>query len=206
MLTPKIDTSEAHAVATLAGLFLVEMGGGELWRFSSSSACYIRQGDPEALLYPDATFTTTHASEIFNLATHGLLTGDGPFQLSNVGGALPAGVTALTDYWVIRIDAGTFYLATSLALALAGTNLAISGNGTGTHTISDTADTERVDGFLAAAATGSMYLAAGESIILEPGLDQGDGSFERGSRLSVIRSSADGVATLTEMAERADTV
>ncbi len=203
MLTPKIETSEAHAVATLAGLFLVEMGAGELWRFVSSSACYIRQGDPVPLVYPDADFTTTHGTEVFAIASHGLKTGDGPFQLTSTV-ALPAGVTAATDYWIIKIDAGTFYLATSLALALAGTYLLISGNGTGVHTIHDTDDTERVDGFIAAAATGSMYLAASESIILEPGLDNGDGTFERGSHLTVIRSSADGIATLTQMTEHED--
>ncbi len=93
------------------------------------------------LVYADAVFTADNATEIFTITTHGLLTGDGPFQLTNAGGALPTGVSALTDYWIIKIDGNTFYLATSLANALAGTHLSISTNGTGTNTLSDTVAT-----------------------------------------------------------------
>lgn len=95
-----------------------------------------------ALVNADDTFTADNATEIFTAAVHGLLTGDGPFQVST-DNTLPAGLVALTDYWIIKVDANTFKLATSLADALAGTNLAISTNGTGVHTISDTASTKR---------------------------------------------------------------
>ncbi len=98
----------------------------------------------DALVNPDDVFTAEADTEVFTAVAHGLLTGDGPFQVSNGGGALPTGLTAATDYWVIRIDADTFYLATSLANALAGTNLSISDDGTGTQTIADTASTKRV--------------------------------------------------------------
>ncbi len=54
---------------------------------------------------------------------------------------------------------------------------------------------------VASAASGSMFLSAGESIIIEPGLDTG-ADFDRGSRLSVIRATGDGSATLTQMVER----
>lgn len=97
-----------------------------------------------ALVYADQNFTADNATEIFTKAAHGLLTGDGPLQVSNSGGALPTGLVAVTDYWVIKIDANTFYLATTIANALAGTHLSISTNGTGTQTISDTASTRRV--------------------------------------------------------------
>lgn len=97
-----------------------------------------------ALVVADDVFTAANATEIFTAVAHGLLTGDGPLQVSNSGGGLPTGLTAATNYWVIKIDADTFYLATSLALAMAGTNLAITGDGTGTQTISDTASTKRV--------------------------------------------------------------
>lgn len=99
--------------------------------------------DFEVLVYADDTFTAVNGTEIFTNVAHGLLTGDGPFQVSNSGGALPAGLSAVTDYWVIKIDADTFYLATSLANALSGAFLLISTNGTGTQTISDTASTRR---------------------------------------------------------------
>ncbi len=96
-----------------------------------------------ALVYADKVFTADNTTEIFTAATHGLTTGDGPFQVSNAGGALPTGLAAATDYWVIVIDANTFKLATSLANAIAGTNLAISTNGTGTQTLADTVATKR---------------------------------------------------------------
>lgn len=97
------------------------------------------------LVVADFVFTATNGDEIFHKATHGLKTGDGPLQASNSGGALPTGIVAVTDYWVIRIDANTFYLATSLANALAGTHLLISDNGSGTNTFSDTVNTVRPD-------------------------------------------------------------
>jgi hypothetical protein len=96
-----------------------------------------------SLVFADIVFTAANATEIFTSAAHGLQTGDGPFQVSNSGGALPTGLTAVTDYWIIRIDANTFYLATSLANALAGTHLSISTDGTGTQTLADTASTKR---------------------------------------------------------------
>lgn len=100
-----------------------------------------------ALVVADAVFTAANATEIFTATAHGLLTGDGPINVSNSGGALPTGLTAATDYWIIKIDANTFYLATSLANAIAGTNLTITTDGTGTQTLSDVASTARlVDG------------------------------------------------------------
>ena len=115
-----------------------------------ADATFVAEADTEvfttanALVNPDDVFTAEADTEIFTAAAHGLLTGDGPFQVSNGGGALPTGLAALTDYWIIRIDANNFYLATSLANALAGTHLSISDDGTGTQTIADTAETRRV--------------------------------------------------------------
>ncbi len=80
-------------------------------------------------------FTATNADEKFHATAHGFSTGDGPLQVTNSGGSLPTGLLTVTNYWVIVIDANTFFLATSLANALAGTNLAISTDGTGTQTI-----------------------------------------------------------------------
>ena len=97
----------------------------------------------DALVVADQTFTAANATEIFTAVAHGLLTGDGPFQVSNSGGGLPTGLTAATDYYIIKIDADTFYLAASRALAYVGTAVAITCDGTGTQTISDTADTVR---------------------------------------------------------------
>lgn len=88
-------------------------------------------------------FTASNADEKFHATAHGLQTGDGPIQVSNSGGALPTGLVAVTNYWVIVVDANTFFLATSLANALAGTNLLISTDGTGTQTLASVAATVR---------------------------------------------------------------
>ncbi len=72
---------------------------------------------------------------LLSLTAHGLLTGDGPVQVSNAGGALPTGLVAATDYWVIKLTADTFKLATSRVSALIGQGITISGSGTGTQSI-----------------------------------------------------------------------
>jgi hypothetical protein len=80
------------------------------------------------------TFTAANATEIFTKTGHGLSLAQA-VQVRNSGGALPTGLSANTDYYVIPIDADTFYLATSSANALAGTHLSITTDGTGTNTI-----------------------------------------------------------------------
>lgn len=81
------------------------------------------------------TFTAANATEIFTSATHGFETGSGPVRVSNSGGALPTGLSAGVDYWVIKLSTTTFQLATSFANAVALTNLTISDDGTGTQTL-----------------------------------------------------------------------
>lgn len=49
-------------------------------------------------------------------------------------GTLPGGLNLLTDYWLVRMSAGTAQVATSLANAQAGTTIAYSTAGSGTHT------------------------------------------------------------------------
>lgn len=90
--------------------------------------------------YPD--FPTNAATQTFTAATtdlctatgHGLKTGD-KVRVSNSGGGLPTGLSAATTYYVIYVDADTFKLATTDALAVAGTPIDITGAGTGTHSI-----------------------------------------------------------------------
>lgn len=87
-----------------------------------------------ALLFPTVgTFTITLASPgVVTLSSHGLATGDGVYLTTT--GALPTGLSANTRYWVIRLDANTFSLATSLANALAGTGINTSVSQSGVHT------------------------------------------------------------------------
>jgi microcystin-dependent protein len=80
------------------------------------------------------TFTVTIATPaVFTLSGHGLTTGQSVYLTTT--GALPTGLTANTLYYVIRIDANTFNLATSRANAIAGTKIATSGTQSGVHTL-----------------------------------------------------------------------
>lgn len=80
------------------------------------------------------TVTITIASPgVVSLTAHGMLTGDAIFLTTT--GALPTGLTANTQYWVIKNDANSFWLATSAANAAAGTKINTSGSQSGTHTL-----------------------------------------------------------------------
>ena len=48
---------------------------------------------------------------------------------------LPTGLVAGTDYWLVRVSATTARVATSFANAIAGTVIAFTDAGTGTHTL-----------------------------------------------------------------------
>lgn len=75
-------------------------------------------------------------TDTFTKTNHGLYTGTvGQFTTSS---ALPTGLATTTDYYVIRVDANNVKFATSLANALAGTNLDISTTGTGNQTFTPT--------------------------------------------------------------------
>jgi hypothetical protein len=88
----------------------------------------------QALTVASTAFTADNTTEIFTATGIDLQTGDGPLRVSTTT-TLPSGLTAGTDYFAIRLTANTFKLATTFANALAGTNLLIASNGTGTHNI-----------------------------------------------------------------------
>lgn len=56
-------------------------------------------------------------------------------KFTNAGGALPTGLSAGTTYYAINISATQIKVSSSLANAQAGTQIDITGQGTGTHTI-----------------------------------------------------------------------
>lgn len=79
------------------------------------------------------TFTANATTNEITIVGHGHVTGDGPATPRNVGGALPGGLTALTDYWLIRVDNDTLKLATSSSNAMAGTAVDLTTAGSGTN-------------------------------------------------------------------------
>jgi hypothetical protein len=97
-----------------------------------------------------STFTVDAANDDVqpSSGSHTFVTGDGPFTLTNSGGALPAGLATSTNYWVIfdPDNPADFMLASSKANALDGTQVTISDAGTGTHTITMGNDLMPYDG------------------------------------------------------------
>jgi hypothetical protein len=129
------------------------------------------------------TFTAA-ASDICTANDHGLLTCDGPFQATNSGGALPAGLAGSTDYWIVKLSANTFSLAASYADATAATPVVvdISGAGTGTHTLARST------------ASGTVSQSANHVCCFDHRLQTGDGPF----RLSTSGGLPTGLNTGTD--------
>ncbi len=114
------------------------------------------------LAFAPLTVTYTNGSDTVNSTAHGLFTGDGPIQLT---GLLPDTLAAATNYWVIKLTADTFKLATSLANAMAGTPIAFGTDGSGSRTAVAVSATQRVywhthDGLLGPAGDGAIALTA----------------------------------------------
>ena len=86
-------------------------------------------------VFADFVFTADAGTDLATKTAHGLETGFGPIRVSNSGGALPTGLVAGTDYWIINISANTFKFAASYANAIAGTPIDLTTNGTGTQTL-----------------------------------------------------------------------
>jgi hypothetical protein len=81
------------------------------------------------------TCTFANATDIITSTSHGFVTGKGPIVFSNSGGALPAGITANTPYYPVRIDANTFRISRSRQIgAVVPPTVDFTTDGTGTNT------------------------------------------------------------------------
>jgi hypothetical protein len=88
----------------------------------------------ETACFKIGTATISIASPgVVTKAAHGFITGDCVFFETT--GALPTGLSANTAYYVIYVGTGTFRLATTRALADAGTAINTSGSQSGVHTL-----------------------------------------------------------------------
>lgn len=87
---------------------------------------------------------TANTNDTLTYTSHGFLTGLAVTVSTTT--TLPGGLAAATTYYIIKIDTDTFYLATSYANALAGTQIDITSTGTGTHTVTPTGS---ASGFMA---------------------------------------------------------
>jgi len=93
--------------------------------------------DPIALFLStkllQAAFTAA-ATDIVTCTAHGFVTGD-KIRVTTSGGIdLPAGLATGTDYYIVKIDADTFYLSSTLSDSPTH-RVDITDAGTGTHTL-----------------------------------------------------------------------
>ena len=125
-------------------------------------------GATQALaIVDDDVDTVDFANNELDITSHIYQMGDGPLTLST-SDTLPTGLSLTQQYWVIYTNSGTIQLALTLQDALAGTAVAFSDVGVGTHTISDVVTagdlTQRVYwfsyGLLGQAADGAIGLTA----------------------------------------------
>jgi plastocyanin len=75
---------------------------------------------------------------IITATSHGFTTGT-KVQLTT-SGSLPTGLSLATDYYVIRLSANTFALASSKSNAFAGTKVSWAAQGSGNHTVTQWED------------------------------------------------------------------
>lgn len=81
-------------------------------------------------------YTADNTTNQLTSAGHGFTSGDGPYEIINAGGAVPAGLSTSTLYWVSVVDANIFQLHTSRLEAARGLNpLTFTDDGTGTNSI-----------------------------------------------------------------------
>lgn len=101
----------------------------------SFSVHFVATGSTPAAKSFETSDVNTTDDEITETA-HGYETGlKGQFTTP---GTLPAGLSLATDYFLIKVDADTYQVATSLANAEAGTQIDITDTGSGTHTFTPT--------------------------------------------------------------------
>ena len=98
------------------------------------------------LAFADKTIVSVDAAaNTLTLTAHGLVSGDGPVQLTGQASTVPGGLAVATDYWIIVASANAVKLAATFLDAINATPVPIdiTSAGTGTHGIASTADTRR---------------------------------------------------------------
>lgn len=82
------------------------------------------------------TFTASASTDLLTLTAklENLRRGN-VVRVSNSGGALPTGLSAATDYYIIPVGALTYKLATTFANSMSGTAIDLTGDGSGVQTL-----------------------------------------------------------------------
>lgn len=197
LLFPDITSSLFHTVVTAAGEFAASMSANQVWRFCSTTACWIKQANPTGTItcatkanLADPDYITINdginAAVLYEFDT----AGDGV-----TGGRIAVAVSAATT-------AATVAVILKAAIEAQQPYITVTHNGSGVLSLSSTTRnitiTENVThasmtvsyGPVASAAAGSMFVGPNEVVTI-------DGA--NGSNLSVIRNAADGSASLTRV-------
>ena len=138
--TKHVTTVGASIVAAAGAPWqakLVDLQG--YYRLSTTNVT----GTSSRTLINSNTFTASSSSGLLLTFANDWKSGT-KVRFTNSGGALPTGLSAGTDYWLVRVSATTARVATSYANYVAGTVVAYTDAGTGTHTL--TIQMPRYDG------------------------------------------------------------
>ena len=137
LYTEKISTSESMPVfisETTAG-YAIELSMFEvlsaksIYEANNDNAFYLEQQTLiNGATVPKQAFTVVFGTGIITSNGHGLVNND-IVQVSNSGGALPAGLLTATNYYVISATTNTFMLSASFG----GASVTLTDNGTGTQ-------------------------------------------------------------------------
>lgn len=127
------DDSAADGTMTFTGVNAGNVATAQVKNADDSGAGSITQ----ATTTPGVTGVVDIAANTITIPGHAFATGaKGQFTTT---GVLPTGLSAVTDYYLIVVDADTLKVASSAANALAGTPIDITTTGTGTQTFTPTA-------------------------------------------------------------------
>lgn len=137
-----IDGEPAPATTLFTGTneLLVDKGDGKYVAAGGT----LSTTDRPLVVADDVIEAVDTVNDRLTLTAHGLSTGDSFIQFTTTN-TLPGGIIAATNYWIIRVDANTISIATSLANALAGVKVDITSAGAGVNTLVDTANTTRLN-------------------------------------------------------------
>lgn len=131
------DALEGVTTSTGAGSAIIDLNGAIKF---SCQAVYDVTAVPSAAVIAVANITIssdpTHPSE-FMKVSHGMVTG--MKVQATTAGTLAVPLVVVTDYFIIRVSANYFALATSYANAIAGTRIAITNVGVTSTTLTPVA-------------------------------------------------------------------
>ena len=125
------STTVSAAYSQVVDVYDVGSVGGD--SILSISAANVDTPSAVIVASAEIDFETDTWTSVAHLLTSGL-----KVRLTT-SSALPSGLALTTDYFVIVVSADTFRLASSLALAIAGTPVALADAGVGNQTVTPTA-------------------------------------------------------------------